>query len=425
VLTKFWVLQLPNNLMPIFSYTAKNEAGKTKTDIVQAQSEEALIEKLQADGYFVMNVRLAMEKSVLRGDKKGQQFKFDHDGVRIEDLLVLSRQLATMLQAGVTMLRSLDVIVSQIQIRQLFKAVTQIHDDIEQGSSLSAALAKHPKIFNQFWISLAEVGEASGTMPLVLNKLAEHVEQDVAFQSAIVSAMIYPIILFVVCIGAVVFFALVVGPRFEEVFKSMHAELPLMTRCLLGTFSFIRQYLLYISGTMIGLFFILRSYFLTPMGKLQFEKIIYGLPVVGEITRLIVVERFAAQMAILIESGVPILYALEITEKLVNNKTCGLVVAQIREGVREGKGMADAMLEAAYFPMMAVQMIKVGEETGELGKMLQHVADFYLENVKAFMKRFGTLVEPFMLVFMALVIGTVVVSIFLPLFKLGQGGRTH
>ena len=136
---------------------------------------------------------------------------------------------------------------------------------------------------------------------------------------------------------------------------------------------------------------------------------------------MIVVERFAAQMAILIESGVPILYALEITEKLVDNKTCGLVVAQVREGVREGKGMADALMESGFFPMMAVQMIKVGEETGELGKMLKHVADFYQANVEAFMKRFGTLIEPFMLVFMAAMIGTIVISIFLPLFKLGQG----
>ena len=411
--------------MPIFSYTVKDSNGKTKTDIVQAHSEDELVEKLQGEGYFIVKIRLAMEKSVLRGDKRAAQFRFDHDTCKIEDLLVFSRQLATMLEAGVTMLRSLDVILSQIQSKQLFIAATRIHDDIEQGSSLSVALAKHPKIFNQFWVSLAEVGEASGTMPLVLNKLAQHVEQDAAFRSAIISAMVYPIIFFVVCIGAVVFFALVVAPRFEDVFHAMHAELPLMTRCLLGTFDFIRRYLMIISGIVIGIGFFLKTYIATPMGTLQFEKVMYQLPIVGDVTRLIVVERFSAQMAILIESGVPILYALEITEKLVDNKTCGLVVAQVREGVREGKGMADALLESAFFPMMAVQMIKVGEETGELGKMLQHVADYYQSNVEAFMKRFGTMVEPFMLVFMAAVIGTIVVSIFLPLFKLGQGSHLH
>lgn len=407
--------------MPIYSFTAKDPEGKTKTDIVQAQNEEALVSKLQAEGYYVVSIRLAMEKNVIKGDKKGAEFRFDHDRCKIEDLLVFSRQLATMLEAGVTMLRSLDVILSQIQSRQLFLAANKIHDDIEQGSSLSAALAKHPKIFNQFWVSLAEVGEASGTMPMVLNKLANHVEQDVAFKSAIVSAMIYPAILFVVCIGAVIFFAFIVAPKFEEVFKSLHAQLPLMTRCLLSTFSFIKSNILFIFSIVSGVFIFFKFYISTPQGRLQYEKTIFQLPVLGDVTRLIIVERFTAQMAILIESGVPILYALEITEKLVDNKTCGFVIAQVREGVREGKGMADVMLEEGFFPVMAVQMIKVGEETGELGKMLEHVAKFYQGNVEAFMKRFGTIIEPFMLVFMALIIGLVVISIFLPLFKLGQG----
>jgi type IV pilus assembly protein PilC len=410
--------------MPIFLYTAKDEAGKTKTETIQAYSEDALVQKLQGEGYFVVNIRELADKAD-KADKKqiATQTKFDHEKSKIEDLLVLSRQLATMLEAGVTMLRSLDVITSQIQSKELHTAVTRIHDDIEQGSSLSAALAKHPKIFNQFWVSLAEVGEASGTMPMVLNKLAQHVEQEVAFKSAIISAMVYPLILFVVCIGAVVFFALVVAPKFEDIFNSMHAELPPMTKGLLAVFAFIKHDIFLIFGAAAGIFFLLKFYFSTPMGELQYEKIVYSLPIAGDVTKLIVVERFAAQMAILIESGVPILYALEITEKLVENKTCSLVVIQVREGVREGKGMADSLMESGFFPMMAVQMIKVGEETGELGKMLKHVAEFYQANVESFMKRFGTLIEPFMLVFMAAMIGTIVVAIFLPLFKLGQGGH--
>jgi len=409
--------------MPSFYYTVKDNAGKTKTAIIEALDENSLVEKLQNDGYLVISVRPAREKTTAEAPVKKAK-TFDHDKHKIEDLLVLSRQLATMLEAGVTMLRSLDVIKSQIQSKELYNAVNKIHEDIEQGSSLSGALAKHPKLFNQFWVSLAEVGEASGTMPLVLNKLASHVEQEVAFKSAIISAMVYPMILFAVCIGAIVFFALVVGPKFQDIFNSMHTELPILTRCLLSTFDFIKHYILYLIGGSVGLFFILKAYFSTPMGTLQFEQIIYGLPIAGEVTKLIVVERFAAQMAILTESGVPILYALEITEKLVDNKTCGLVIAQVREGVREGKGMADSLMQSGFFPMMAVQMIKVGEETGELGKMLKHVAEFYEANVEAFMKRFGTLIEPFMLVFMAAVIGLIVVSIFMPLFKIGQGTRT-
>jgi len=412
--------------MPSYFYTVKDSAGMTKTDTTQAPNENLLVERLQSEGYFVVNIRPIRGKSALNGDQKKETGpKFDHDKSKIEDLLVLSRQLATMLESGVTMLHSLDVISSQIQSRELFVVVTKVHDDIEQGTSLSVALAKHPKIFSQFWVSLAEVGEASGTMPLVLNKLAKHVEQEVAFKSTIISAMVYPCILFVVCIGAVLFFALVVVPKFEDIFNQMHVELPMMTRCLLNTFDFIKHYLLFIIGGLVGLFFVLKSYFSTPLGELQFEKIIFGLPVIGDVTKLIIVERFSAQMAILTESGVPILYALEITEKLVNNKTCGLAIAQVREKVRGGKGIADSLMESGFFPVMAIQMVKVGEETGELGKMLKHVADFYQANVEAFMKRFGTLIEPFMLILMAIMIGTVVISIFLPLFKLGQGAHIH
>ncbi len=410
--------------MPNYFYEVMDSNGKTKTDTFDAVNEGVLVDKLQSEGFFIVSIRLANEKSAQKAVKR-TELKFDHDKCKIEDLLVFSRQLATMLEAGVTMLRSLDVILSQVQSKSLYMAATQIHDEIEQGSSLSAALNKHPKIFNQFWVSLAEVGEASGTMPMVLNKLAEHVEQDAAFRSAVVSAMVYPLILFVVCIGAVMFFALVVGPKFEEVFNSMHAELPLMTRCLLASFDFIKHYILYLAAAVFALVVFLRSYVSTPVGQVHFEKFIYSLPVVGEITKLVVVERFAAQMAILVESGVPILYSLEISEKLVDNRTCSLVIAKVREGVREGKGMADALMAEGFFPMMAVQMIKVGEETGELGKMLKHVAQFYQANVEAFMKRFGTLIEPFMLVFMAAIIGTIVISIFLPLFKLGQGAHYH
>lgn len=412
--------------MPLFLYTVKDSKGNNKTETIQALNEDALVHKLQSDGYFIVNIRPYTEKSSIKAPKKETAgFKFNHDPCKIEDLLVLSRQLATMLESGVTMLRSLDVIKAQIQSKQLFLAVAQVHDSIEQGSSLSGALARHPKIFNQFWISLAEVGEASGTMPIVLNKLAKHVEQEVAFRSAIVSAMVYPIILFFVSIGAVTFFALFVAPRFEDIFKQLHADLPLMTVLLLNTFHFIKQYIFFMIGIAIAIFFALKSYVSTPIGQLQFEKLIYKLPIVGDVTRLIVVERFAAQMAILTESGVPILQALEITEKLVDNKTCGLVLVQVREGVREGKGMANALAETEFFPPMAVQMIKVGEEAGEMGKMLKHVAEYYQSNVEAFMKRVGVLIEPFMLIFMAVIIGTIVVSIFLPLFKLGQGHGYH
>jgi type IV pilus assembly protein PilC len=195
-------------------------------------------------------------------------------------------------------------------------------------------------------------------------------------------------------------------------------ELPAITSSLLALFKFVKANILLLICGAVGLFLFIKTYLKTGAGKLMFEGIMFNMPVFGEIYKLIVVEKFSSQMSILVDSGVPILYALEITERLVDNKTCATVVSNIREAVREGKLLADPMTASGFFPPMCVQMIKVGEETGQLGQMLKHISAFYQRNVEAFMKRFGTLIEPVMLVFMGGVIGVIVLAMFLPLFNL-------
>jgi type IV pilus assembly protein PilC len=202
----------------------------------------------------------------------------------------------------------------------------------------------------------------------------------------------------------------------------MHSELPPLTKILLGTFKFIKTNFLLLIGGMIFVFFVLKTYFQTPVGILHKEQIIFRTPIIGDVAKLIIMERFASQMAILISSGVPIILALEIVQKLVENQTAAYLIARIREEVSGGKGLAVSMVKDSFFPILAVQMIQVGEETGELSKMFDHVAKYYKGNVETIMKRFGTIFEPVMLVFMAAMIGIIVVAIFLPLFKLGQGG---
>jgi type II secretory pathway component PulF len=408
--------------MPKYQYLAKTLEGKTVQDIEESISDQVLVDKLQAQGYFVISLQLIRVESAKSIEKKIQKTKkdyFTHTNVTMEDILVFARQLATMLEAGITLLRSLDVIISQIESRALHKALTQVRNDVEQGRSLSSSLEKHPKQFSQFWVSLVEVGEASGTMPQVLEKLAIFMEQQAAFKSIIISAIIYPCILLVVCMGAIAFFAFFVGPKFEAIYTSMHKELPAFTKLLLAVFKFIKQQILLLVLGCVAASFAFQKYIQTGVGRMQFEKFIFSLPTFGMITKKIVVERFASQMSILIDSGVPILYALEISEKLVENRTCGLIIADIQNSVREGKMLAEPMELSGFFPPMAVQMIKVGEETGELSKMLKHVSGFFQREVEAFMKRFGTMIEPLMLVVMGGVIGTIVLAMFLPMFSLG------
>ncbi len=407
-----------------FSYIVKNRDGKTIKNIVEASSKKALIENLQAQGFFISEIKeLTVTKQVQPNrPQRTTTKKFSRNKVKPKDLLSFARQLSTMLESGVSLIRSLDVIISQIESKELYKALSKVRDDIQQGESLSQALAQHPKCFNIFWISLIEVGEASGTIPTVLKKLEFYSEQQLAFRAKIISGLIYPLILFVIMIGAILVFALFVGPRFESIFNSMNAELPAITVILLGTFKTIKKYFFFIAGGFIAFIFIFKSYIKTYSGRLLWENFLFHLPIMGDVYKNIIVERFTSQMTILIDSGVPILFALDISERLVSNCTCGNIISNIKEGVRNGELIVSPMERSGFFPPMAIQMIMVGEETGELSKMLNHVSAFYQNDVEKFMDRFGTIVEPIMLVFMAIVIGLILVAMFLPMFNIAQLG---
>ncbi len=411
--------------MARFSYIVKDSAGKTYRNHVDMPNKEALVAKLQKEGYFIVSIT----EMVVQPSRRKQETlvpikrkKFSHRSITLQDLLSFSRQLATMLEAGVPLIRSLTVIETQVDSQEFSKVIQKIHQDVEQGTSLSVALSRYPKVFNQFWVSLLEVGEASGTIPAILGKLSFYLEQQASFRSSIISGIIYPAILFVVACGAIAFFALFVGPKFEEIFTSMNADLPWITSRLLTMFKFVRNNFLGISGGLILAGVLFKNYVRTYHGKMAFEKFLFGLPTVGEIFQHIILERFASQMAILIDSGVPILYALDITERLVDNNTCALIVNQIQEAVKQGDRLVAPMERSGFFPSMCIQMIMVGEETGELSKMLKHVAAYYQDSVETFMKRFATIVEPFMLVFMGGVIGVIIVAMFLPMFNIAQLG---
>ncbi|MDP8266689.1 MAG: type II secretion system F family protein [Candidatus Aceula meridiana] len=414
--------------MLTFSYTVKDENGKTIKGMADAVDKETLVEQLQRQGYYIVNVALPTKESLEATpvQKSKPTKKFSHNKVDMSDKLLFSRQLATMLEAGVNLLRSLNVIVGQIESKQFHKILTQVRDDIEQGLSLSVALAKYPKVFSTLWVSLVEVGEASGTMPMVLDKLAFYIEREEKFRSAVISGLIYPALLFIVAIGAILVFAFVIGPKFEDLYGQFDAELPALTVAVLGFFKLLTKHFFQLLGVICVIFVLARKYFRTPIGQVQLEGFIFMLPVAGPVIKTIVVEKFTSQMSILIDTGVPILYALDIVERMIGNKTCEAVIKQMKEKVREGRLVSEEMSKSNFFPPMATQMIAIGEETGELGKMLNHVAEFYQRFVETFIHRFATIFEPFMLIFMGATIGVLVLAMFLPIFDIssmaGGGG---
>jgi len=411
--------------MPKFFVTSKDQNGKTQSSVMEASDKSSAIALVQSQSLFVIEIQPigeAQQSSASSEKSSAVQHKFGHNKVKLEDIVVFARQLATMLESGVPLLRSLSVIVDQVDSRQLSVILHSIRTDVEQGQPFSKSLGLHPRVFSPFWVSLVEVGEASGTMPRVLKKLTEYMEASAKFQSQLGSAMIYPYVLMGIGGGAVLCFALFIGPTFEKIFKDLHATLPGITVMMLAIFKFIQTQFILIVLAVIGLVFLFKSYVKTPVGRWQWEMLLFNVPTLGRIVRLIVVEKFTSQMAILIESGVPILYALEISERLVDNMVCGAILKDVRDEVAEGKMLADAMEKSGFFPSMAVQMIRVGEETGELSKMMGHVAVFYKGQVEEFMKNISQLIEPVMLVFMGGIIGLIVVAMFLPLLELSTGG---
>ncbi len=415
--------------MPNFVYTAKDETGKTIKGTMASSSRENLIEGLQQQNYYILSV----EEIIIEAPSERQKTKpvkitkkFSRKKSTTQDKLSLSYQLATMLESGVNLLRSLTICVNQAESRQFHDVLVRVRDDVEQGSSFSSALAKHPKIFDVLWVSLIEVGEASGTMPKVLRKIASYAEKAEQTKSAIISALIYPGILMTVAMSAIAVFALFIGPKFQTMYDSMNADLPALTDKLLKLFSFIRSNFFIISGIIIAVILILRNYFKTTTGRIHLEKILFKLPVVNNMITIAIIEKFASQMAILIESGVPILYALDIIERLIGNRVCEQHIIHIKANVREGKMVSAEMAKTGFFPSMATQMVAVGEETGELSKMFIHVAEYYQRLLSVAISRFTSMFEPLILVVMGGVIGVIVVAMFLPILNISkmatQGG---
>ncbi len=401
--------------MPFFKYVARDSAGKLIEERTEAVSQEDLVNSLQAKGLFIVSVGRAGEVK----HKKKIQRKY-HRAVKMQDLIMFSRELATLLSSGVTLIKSLDILCKQIESQTLLRAVETVKKDVEGGYTFQNALRKHTKIFSGFWIHLVETGEASGHLPASLEQLATYLEESADLKKKIVSAMIYPIVLICVATGAISIFLLKIIPIFTEIFAGFNVELPLLTRIVIAISDIAKKYFLIVIGSGVGLFFIFKKYVSTEAGRWQFDKLKLKLPMVGPLVLEIATERFTSGLGTLIKSGVPILHALEIAEKTAGNKVMEQALRDVKISVRDGKGMAQTMEDSALFSPLVVQMVGVGEEIGELAKMLDRISVFYKERVNTFITRLTTMFEPLVLVFMGVVVGVLVVAMFMPIFSISS-----
>ena len=414
--------------MPKYFYIVRDRAGKKDSGFEDANSEEEAISRLQTRGLIVISISPAFKepKVGLVGTPPiagtPRRAKAMHRGVRQDDLVLLCRQLATLLGAGATILKSLDIIGKQIASRKLYNVLRDLQRLMEQGLSLHEAMAKHPTVFSELWVNLSESGEASGNLPLVLTRLATYLERNASFRKKLISAMMYPAVLMCAGLGALLFLTIKIIPTFAQLFQGFNVKMPFLTQVLIDVSKFIRGSLIFIIAGLIGGFFLFRQYLASKEGRRRCEGFLYNLPMLGDFFRALVVERFTSEMYTLVESGVPILYSLEIAEHSVGSVLLGGIVRKVKEDVRDGRALSQSLEKSGFFDSMAVQMVNIGEEIGELANMFKRLNDFYQEYVDTFLTRFTALFEPLMLVFMGAVIGIMVIGMFLPIFQIAQMG---
>ncbi|MCX5701415.1 MAG: type II secretion system F family protein [Candidatus Omnitrophica bacterium] len=409
--------------MPKFLYTVRDSTGKKITSYEDASSTDELIGRLQARNLIIVNVSPeSKETEAVFGPRK-KQVRFKHSRITSDDLVVFCRQLATLIGGAVPILKSLDTIAKQVPSSKLYSVIKDLEKNMEGGLSLHEVMAKHSKVFSELWINLVETGEASGNLTLVLGRLASYLERGASFKKRIISSLMYPSMLLVASLGALFFLTIKIIPTFAELFKGFNLTLPVLTEMLV-TFSYlIRKYMGVVIGVIFVIVFLIRLYVRnTKEGRMLFERLQLGLPVFGEFFRSLLMERFASGVATLIESGVPILYTLEIAERSMGNLIMAGIIRQIKEDIRRGKTLNSALEKSGFFEPMVVQMVAVGEEVGDLPQMLKRIETFYQEYTETFLARFTALFEPIMLMFMGLVIGMMVLGMFLPIFKIATLG---
>lgn len=398
--------------MPNFKYVAKDQTGKTLNGFFEAADYASVIDALRKKGLIIVSVSEAMPKFSLKG------ISFGKKKIKMDDLVVFSRQLATMVDAGIPLVSALDILGEQIENRDFGEIILRMRNDVETGSSLSDAIAKHKKIFSPLFVNMVRAGESSGMLDDILDRLATYLEKTNNLQKKIRSALIYPAVVSSMAVGITLLLLLKVIPIFKNIFSGFGAELPKPTLVLIFISDTLQHYFVLVIAAMIVAGFFLMRYVSTEKGRLKYDSLLLRLPVFGILFKKVAISKFTRTLSTLIKSGVPILNSLEIVGKTAGNKAIEIAVETVRTNVREGEGISDPLAKSKLFPPMVVRMVSVGEQSGELEKMLSKIADFYDEQVDASVSALTSLIEPLIIAFLGIVIGSIVICMFLPIFKI-------
>jgi type IV pilus assembly protein PilC len=396
--------------MNTYQYTAKDKNGHTVMGILESTSEEEVAVLLHQKDLVVVSIELAKKKIFKTTSKK----------IKLDDLVIFSRQLATLIGAGVPLVQALGILGEQIENKSLRSVVITLRQDIEAGKSFCDSLAKHPQVFSELFINMARAGEASGALNEVLDRLATYLEKSAALARKIRAALVYPAVLVSMAVLITAALLLKVVPIFKGIFDTFGGALPLPTRILIAISNLLSKYFLLLLGLLVALSFLFKRYIGTPKGRYNFDLKKLKIPVLGPLFHKVAIVKFSRTLSTLVRSGVPILNALEIVGKASGNKALEEAVMDCHKAVREGEAISQYLSKSRVFPPIVYRMIGVGEQTGQLENMLSKVADFYDEQVDAAVSGLTSMLEPIVIVFLGVVIGGIVISLFLPIFRITE-----
>lgn len=397
--------------MPIYQWKGEDRKGTAQSGEVEANNESAVRAQLH---------RMQIKATKIKKKPKDlfENVAFMQPKVTTPEVVVFSRQFSTMIDAGLPLIQSLDILQSQQENKTFKKTLKEIKESVEEGSTLAEALGKYPKIFNELFVNMVAAGEVGGILDTILDRLSSYMEKTEKLKKQVKGAMTYPII--VLCIAFIVVGVILVFviPVFEKMFADFGGALPAPTQIVVGISRFAKGNIHYMIGAIVVFIFAFKRFYATAKGRVLMDDIMLKLPVFGPLLRKVAVAKFTRTMSTMISSGVPILEALEIVAKTAGNKTVEAAIFNVRSGITEGRTMADPLGESGVFPSMVVQMVAVGESTGALDSMLGKIADFYDDEVDSAVENLTAMIEPFMMVFLGATIGGLVVSMYLPIFKM-------
>jgi len=396
--------------MATFVYKVRDRTGKIFTGSMEGENRSSVVSRLREMDYFITSINEKRQGFALL--KEITLFK----KIKLRDLTIFYRQFATMVNAGLTLVSSLDILIEQVENKALSEAIKLVKSDVESGSTLADALAKQPQIFSELYISMVRAGEIGGVLDEILNKIADLMEKEFALRQKIKSAMSYPSFVAGAAVIMVIFMLTFILPQFVGVFKQFGGELPALTQFFVTLTYLFNKYWYIFFAVFAALVAAFLAYIKTPNGKLNFDKIKLNVPIFGEINRKGAVARFTRILGTLIKSGVPILEALQVSSNAIGNLVISSAVLGAKTKIKEGQSISGPLAASGVFPPMVTQMIMVGEESGELEEMLVNVAKFYDEEVDRSVEKLTAIIEPLLMAFIALTVGVMIIAMYLPIF---------